>query len=331
MKRQIVMHHTRKKNRIQAVLLVFIFFAYACSMQQQERGASGAATAVLKDTVGWATTLLDDGLVRMNYEGYYAPYSSNQNVNVLSVDLKRYALAFEDIRPSDSLSAVADEVDGAVAGINGTYYEIARNEAGDSVSSSFFKTAGVVKSRVTVPEDHRLYWKHEGAFFYDNATDKWGIVYGDADSYEKMPYANVLSGAPVLIHREKPVGAAFAKAREMPLDSLDYEDPDRHQGVRHPRTALAITTKGQLLLITVDGRREETAGMSAKELTQFITRYFEVTDALNIDGGGSTTLWVRGATPPNGVVNYPTDNKRYDHFGQRKIRNAILVVKKDGI
>ena len=44
-------------------------------------------------------------------------------------------------------------------------------------------------------------------------------------------------------------------------------------------------------------------------------------DALNLDGGGSTTLWVQ----PAGVINHPCDNHRFDPYGQRVIPTAILV------
>jgi len=309
-------------------LLLVSLLALSCGTKQGEQAAA-SVTDVLQDTVGWTMENEQDGLVRYHYSGYDSISSANQNVNIVAIDLNKYTLAFDDQRPSDSLSSIVKSYENAVAAINGTYYEIARNEAGDSVASSFFKTDGVIKSNITVPEDHRLFWKHEGAFFYDAEADTCGIVYGDRKTYEAMSYANVLSGSPMLIYDYKPVGETFAKPREIPLDSLDYEDPDRHQGVRHPRTAIALTDEGYLLLITVDGRREETAGMSAKELTQFIRRHVNPKFALNIDGGGSTTLWMRGTTTPNGIVNYPTDNKQYNHFGQRKIRNAVVVLEKN--
>ena len=64
--------------------------------------------------------------------------------------------------------------------------------------------------------------------------------------------------------------------------------------------------------------------MSAKELTAFLKRYFNPKSAMNIDGGGSTTMFVKGQ-PYNGTVNYPTDNKKFDHYGQRKVETVILV------
>lgn len=47
----------------------------------------------------------------------------------------------------------------------------------------------------------------------------------------------------------------------------------------------------------------------------------------SLDGGGSATLWVRGQ-PDRGVVNYPSDNKAYDHKGERPVSNAIAVISK---
>ena len=39
-------------------------------------------------------------------------------------------------------------------------------------------------------------------------------------------------------------------------------------------------------------------------------------DAINFDGGGSTTMYIQNQ-PENGVVNYPSDNKIFDHAGER--------------
>ena len=59
----------------------------------------------------------------------------------------------------------------------------------------------------------------------------------------------------MLIDNNDPVGLNFTGNVEgMDLNKLDYEDFRRHQGVRHPRTAVALTEHKKLLLITVDGR-----------------------------------------------------------------------------
>ncbi len=68
-------------------------------------------------------------------------------------------------------------------------------------------------------------------------------------------------------------------------------------------------------MITVDGRNKVLSlGMSFAELQNLVTRVGLV-DALNLDGGGSTTMVVRG-----GVVNHPSDAT-----GPRKVSDAIIV------
>jgi exopolysaccharide biosynthesis protein len=82
-----------------------------------------------------------------------------------------------------------------------------------------------------------------------------------------------------------------------------------------------------LILISVDGRSPKQAeGINILELTHLL-KVLGVEYALNLDGGGSTTLWSKDA-PENGVLNMPSDNKKFDHFGERKISNLIIIKNK---
>lgn len=83
---------------------------------------------------------------------------------------------------------------------------------------------------------------------------------------------------------------------------------------RHPRTAVGVTADGKLLLVTVDGRQAMSAGMTLHELARLM-RQLGATDAINLDGGGSTTLAVRGGL----VINSPSEGK------QRPVANSIVV------
>jgi exopolysaccharide biosynthesis protein len=85
---------------------------------------------------------------------------------------------------------------------------------------------------------------------------------------------------------------------------------------RHPRTAGGISRDGNTLyLMTVDGRRESDGGMSLVELAHFMIG-LGAYDAMNFDGGGSTTMIVDGK-----VVNHPSDTT-----GERAVGSALLVV-----
>jgi hypothetical protein len=68
----------------------------------------------------------------------------------------------------------------------------------------------------------------------------------------------------------------------------------------HPRTAAGRTADGALLLLVVDGRQPESRGVSLEELAALM-RDLGAVDALNLDGGGSSTLVVLG-----GLLNRPT-------------------------
>jgi exopolysaccharide biosynthesis protein len=267
---------------------------------------------------GWTVRQLDgDKLVWYRFHG--EKFGAKQFVNVLALDLncKDYELDFVALEKADSLSSVAISHD-AVVGINGSY----------EWDASFVKADGKVYSEITLPSDHIRYWKHEGAVAFDGKKVKIG--YGNKASYLKNKMPDIFSSSPMLIDNYKPVGTAFVgDISELDLDKLHYEDYRRHQGVRHPRTAIALSRSNKLLLITIDGRSENGAGMSAKEVTEFLCEYFNPRYALNLDGGGSTTMYIKGSGESlTDVINYPTDNKRYDHYGQRRVPTHILVKRK---
>lgn len=85
---------------------------------------------------------------------------------------------------------------------------------------------------------------------------------------------------------------------------------------RHPRTGVGTTADGRVLLVTVDGRRPRwSVGMTLEELADLFSS-LGVTWALNLDGGGSTTMFVRGE-----VVNRPSDGS------ERAVSSALLVLR----
>jgi hypothetical protein len=84
---------------------------------------------------------------------------------------------------------------------------------------------------------------------------------------------------------------------------------------RHPRTAVAKLKDGKFLMMTVDGRQPGVSvGMSLQELAEYLFSLGAV-DAMNLDGGGSTTMFLDGK-----VVNTPSDKE-----GERKIGDVIVV------
>lgn len=90
---------------------------------------------------------------------------------------------------------------------------------------------------------------------------------------------------------------------------------------RHPRTVIGIGSDRRIYLIVIDGRNgTHASGTTIAETTE-LCRLLGLRDALNLDGGGSSTLWLCG----KGVVSHPSDNGRWDNAGERVVPNAVVV------
>jgi hypothetical protein len=89
----------------------------------------------------------------------------------------------------------------------------------------------------------------------------------------------------------------------------------------HPRSAVGLTADGRLILATVDGRRPGwSTGVRLPELAELMLSRGAVM-ALNLDGGGSTSLAVRRAGTNGPVlINRPSDSS------ERAVTNSIHVI-----
>jgi Tol biopolymer transport system component len=83
---------------------------------------------------------------------------------------------------------------------------------------------------------------------------------------------------------------------------------------RHPRAGVGITASGKVLLVVVDGRRKKSLGLTLVQFAGLFRRLGAVS-ALNLDGGGTAEMWIRGK-----VVNNPSDGH------ERPTCSAILVL-----
>lgn len=85
----------------------------------------------------------------------------------------------------------------------------------------------------------------------------------------------------------------------------------------HPRTAAGITDDGRLIVTVVDGRQRDSRGLDLAELAALMLNLGCV-EAVNLDGGGSSTLVVDGT-----LVNRPLGGEF-----QREIMSALLILEK---
>lgn len=111
--------------------------------------------------------------------------------------------------------------------------------------------------------------------------------------------AHAIGGRPVLVRDGKNVA---------PSD-------DYFSRVRAPRTVAGWNAKGDLFLVTIDGRRSSAAGMNLVQAARLM-RALGVHDAINLDGGGSTTFVIKGE-----VRNRPSSGY------ERSVSTSLVLVK----
>lgn len=203
---------------------------------------------------------------------------------------------------ADSTSALC-LASGALAGINGSYFNV--NEL---ITTCFIKDDGQIIGETSPSE----YFRTNGVITFsetDFSIDPCdtAAVYAGADaSWE------VMASGPILIDEGE---------RITYTDSTVVSGWKRFYARRHPRTLVGREADGTTWLVVVDGRvKDQAEGMSIEELT-VLGEMMSWRDAINLDGGGSSTLW----TLHGDVLNNPVDNHRYDSDGERIVPNILTV------
>lgn len=305
--------------------------------------SSGVSKVTTLQTTGYFTTsTLQTGIIHYSFYGYDDITKANQNVNVVEIDLNNPVYKINFLYTGRSTTSYVGKQNNAIVAVNAAYEQ-------DAV---YCRTNGVNHSEVTIrPDDTdedkaRRFWKHEAALVGDGER-KIGMIHGAKGTsnvtdggyqaievYKQLKEKNIFASSPMLIDDYDQVGTRFVPAQydnwtiSQFNSNFHSEDYRRHQGVRHPRTAVALTADNDLLLITVDGRYSGKAeGMSARELTKFIAKHFNPRWAINMDGGGSTSLYIKGkSSSTNDIVNHVcNDGSTWDKPAERNLTTFLLV------
>ena len=294
---------------------------------------------------GWTIETINEALTLYSYAGTLAETGKVARIFVLDLDLSnpnykiKFVHASPSIENSAALSALGNQ---GVAAINGAYEQGSIVFKADGIGYSYMPNNEI---SWTSPKNEVRYvpnWKSEAAFYYNSNSnlkmsfDGYGLSIDEQRSFYTFStgeWDNILSSAPMLINDWYPSGTIFVDLSLTAAQITQYgaysnEDPRYHQSQTHPRTAIAITEGNHFLMITVDGRQTQAVGMSAKQLTNFLVNRFNPRWALNLDGGGSTTMSIRRSSGVE-VINYPcSDGSDGTHTGERKVSSHICIVRK---
>lgn len=279
---------TRTVKTIRIIsLLTLVLFSHAAALAQL-RGF---------DQVEWKTKEVAPGII-WKQAHTTALLGVAENINVLEIDIRKRDVTLvydkDKNRPTSELSREAK----ALASVNAGFFDMKNGG-----STAYIKVDG------SVPDEDTLKWRpysrYNGSLI---VTRKGRIIIEERGKHAtytaSRKFDDVLVTGPLLMDdgtREKLDDGSFVT-------------------MRHPRTCLGILSKHKMILVTVDGRSDQSDGMNLNELTDLMIS-LRCREAINLDGGGSTTMWLAD----RGVVNMPSDNKKFDHEGERAVSNIIVV------
>lgn len=227
-------------------------------------------------------------------------FGSRQSISVVSYPARHFATQIVQLDGKGETTSRMGEAAGAAAAINGSYFNMKT-----FTPITFVMTDKEVKGRTAPGELMRT---NGIVAIRDKQGCKIDIFACDTTDYPRIArrYRSALAAGPMLVCGGK---------------TVEYDSGDSFYTHRHPRSLIGKRPNGEVVMVVIDGRAKgEAAGTSISE-TAYIAHLLGLTDALNLDGGGSSALW----TAQEGVVSHPSDNRRFDREGERAVPNGIVA------
>ncbi|MEE4492899.1 phosphodiester glycosidase family protein [Streptomyces sp. BE230] len=135
---------------------------------------------------------------------------------------------------------------------------------------------------------------------------------GNGRKVSPSPATSILNGGPELVRDGSLHITPAADGMVQPGNASFYYG---WMHKRNPRTLAGVDAAGRTVLVTADGRSTDALGLSIPE-SAAVARALGLRDAVNLDGGGSTTMAVDGE-----VINAPSDAT-----GERPVGDALLIL-----
>jgi ribosomal protein L24E len=225
---------------------------------------------------------------------YVSLYGAQRDVYVLDANLNdpevKVKFPYRTGGAKATVSVFGAETPGAIGAVNGQFFS-----SSGSVQYLRVNNAVIATTQPNVQDQQGIAITGSGA----NGTAGISVIprpFGGWDSLGGTP--SVMTSGPDLIND--------GVRQTYPSDPF-------YQG-RTARTCAGWTYDNHLIILSVD-ISSTSAGMSLPELSQTLQLFGNIKTAFNLDGGGSTTMWVTGT-----LVNRPSDGT------QRAVADAVAVV-----
>lgn len=270
------------------LLLLLVFCASLTTIAQT------AVDSLALVSADWQVKPLKKGIL-FRKAAFASLYGVPQEVSIFEISPKHHELDILVHNPKEKTS-VAARHSGALAAINGSYFNMT---VGNSVC--YLRKDGVVIDTTAIGT---LGTVSNGAVLIKKG--KLQIIPWNKQNEKtcNLKRGSVLVSGPLMLFE--------GKVRDLSACNQGFVE------TKHPRSAVALTKDNKILFVVVDGRlKGKSEGVNIPELTHMI-RVLGGKDALNLDGGGSSTLWSTNL-PDKGIANTPCGS------AERQVGNSLCV------
>lgn len=297
------------------LFIIFIFVKTLCVLGQNDSTAFFNAD--------WEITELGKGAISIHTQ--VDMFNSTQSICIIKYPAKRFRsdIIHRPGKDADVLSRIGED-SGSLIAVNGSFFNVK-----EKYPSVYFRQGKKILSHTHPKEVYRV---NGVVGFKDRKGKKICITSCDTTQYDQATrkWHTAMASGPLLIAGGKiivPKIMGNPKATEIENTKEENEkiktlySTSQFYDKRHPRTAIGYDDKGYIYYIVIDGRFNGRADGASIYETAYICSMLGLTDAINLDGGGSSTLW----SAKTGVLNHPYDNKKFDHKGERIIPNLFIA------
>ena len=197
------------------------------------------------------------------------------------------------------------------------YFRIGENVYGTTHPTETYRVDGVVGFRDK--EGREMVIEYSDTTQYQSVTEGWHTVLAtgpmlvkDGEVMVPLLKGGSADGANIAAMKEEQrVGSAIRTH----YSSAQFYDK------RHPRAAVGTDDEGNIYYVVIDGRFDGLGDGASIYETAYICKMLGMMDAINLDGGGSISLW----SEKTGVISHPHGNRKWDNDGEREVPNLIVA------
>jgi exopolysaccharide biosynthesis protein len=258
-------------------------------------------------------------------------------IHVVEIDLNAPGIAFKLTSPAGSLETIRQTTleflkqEHAQVAINGHFFLPFPSTGAEADLIGFAASSGTIYSAFETPVQSYAIVSHAPAINID-PTNRAGIVHWDrrfADGKHIQEHAtvwNALAGSAQIVTNGMRTIPAYAARQNLetmltPGGPRGYSDSSSWYDALQARTAIGLSNDNTILyLFTVD-RAAGSLGMKVGEVADLLIRDYRVFNALNLDGGGSTSMAMEDPATHDGAM----VNRSSDRPGGRSVGSSLTV------